>query len=452
MKQVALILLCIRHTYALTQSQIGHQRHSGFKYRRNDHVLNFNRADLNDVFCINNAAKRTSNDWCSYQSLNRNNIFKNGSPGIVSLYNDASTKIEKLGDSGRSVASSSTSSMDENFNEDKKKRKKLKRQANRMKVSLALSSMLSAFFLLIYISGPGQWRYYLAGGICAAVSHAITTPVDVIKTKKQVDDSMQDMGIIQSGFKIVKEDGGITALLAGLGPTTVGYLFEGAVKFGIYEVSKPMVRSFLLWAATISNIAWFQSKPLRFIISGTLAGTAASVMLCPMEALRIRLVAEPEFAATGNWVDCGKKMISNEGLMGMWKSLPSMLYKQVPYTVTKNVAFDLLTTSGYCVMIESGRIICGKTKIIIPLLSAILASLLSCVSSHPGDMLLSVMNAHKGKLTTQDHIKGILKENGVRGFFVGIRERLVHVGIIVTVQLLIYDFVKRLVGIPATGL
>ncbi len=272
------------------------------------------------------------------------------------------------------------------------------------------------------------------------------------QTKKQVDDSMQDMGIIQSGLKIVKEDGGINALLAGLGPTTIGYLFEGAVKFGIYEVSKPMVRSFLMWSATITNIAWFHSKPLRFIISGTLAGTAASIMLCPMEALRIRLVAEPEFAATGNWVDCGKKMISNEGIMGLFKSLPSMLFKQVPYTVTKNVAFDLLTTSGYCAMIESGRIICGRTKIIIPLLSAIAASILSCISSQPGDMLLSVMNAHKGKLTTRDYIKSIVKENGLRGFFVGTQERLVHVGIIVTVQLLIYDLVKRLVGITATGL
>ena len=67
-------------------------------------------------------------------------------------------------------------------------------------------------------------------------------------------------------------------------------------------------------------------------------------------------------------------------------------------------------------------------------------------------MLLSVINAHRGKLTTRDYIKSIMKEKGIGGFFVGIQERFVHVGIIVTVQLLIYDFVKRLVGITATGL
>lgn len=31
------------------------------------------------------------------------------------------------------------------------------------------------------------------------------------------------------------------------------------------------------------------------------------------------------------------------------------------------------------------------------------------------------------------------------------RARLLHVGMIVTIQLVIYDFVKQLVGLPATG-
>lgn len=35
--------------------------------------------------------------------------------------------------------------------------------------------------LAIFSSGPGSWRYYLAGGICASVSHTITTPIDVVK-------------------------------------------------------------------------------------------------------------------------------------------------------------------------------------------------------------------------------------------------------------------------------
>jgi hypothetical protein len=34
-------------------------------------------------------------------------------------------------------------------------------------------------------SSPGSWRYFLSGGLCAASSHAIPTPIDVIKVGSQ---------------------------------------------------------------------------------------------------------------------------------------------------------------------------------------------------------------------------------------------------------------------------
>jgi Mitochondrial carrier protein len=36
-----------------------------------------------------------------------------------------------------------------------------------------------------------DWRYFVAGGICAATSHGITTPLDVIKTKMQTNPEVQ---------------------------------------------------------------------------------------------------------------------------------------------------------------------------------------------------------------------------------------------------------------------
>lgn len=50
--------------------------------------------------------------------------------------------------------------------------------------TLVLGS-IGAFGALLYkfvmASAPGSWRYFLAGGLCAASSHAIPTPIDVIK-------------------------------------------------------------------------------------------------------------------------------------------------------------------------------------------------------------------------------------------------------------------------------
>lgn len=277
--------------------------------------------------------------------------------------------------------------------------------------------------------------------------------------------------------RLVKDEG-LHSLTAGLGPTTWGYLFEGALKFGIYEVLKPAIGRFLSTLATATNIPQLDSKVIGFILSGTVSGIAASAMLCPMEAIRIRQVAEPDFAPKG-WVQAGLKMLKvrtngcsscvwlvvcrshnylfvtyqkNEHVFALFKGFTPMLYKQVPYTVTKNVSFDFLTTISYVMLQRAGFAMTKTTTIMIPLFSAFAASILSCVASQPGDMLLSLVNAHEGDKTANDFLRDISKSrSGLRRLFVGMKTRFLHVGIIVTVQLLIYDFVKRLVGIAATG-
>jgi hypothetical protein len=44
---------------------------------------------------------------------------------------------------------------------------------------------MGAFSGLLAVSPVGCWRYFAAGGACAAVSHAIPTPIDVVKVSKK---------------------------------------------------------------------------------------------------------------------------------------------------------------------------------------------------------------------------------------------------------------------------
>jgi len=318
---------------------------------------------------------------------------------------------------------------------------------------LARVSVLFAVLVLavLQISPSGAWRYYLAGGICASTSHAITTPIDVVKTRQQVDPTLQGKTMWKATLAIVKQ-GGPFALLAGLGPTALGYLLEGGVKFGIYEVSKPFTQRLLATVAAFLSLPGLNSKVISLSLCGLIAGTAASLMLSPMEALRIRMVSDSEYAGKSS-VDAMLLMVRREGLSSISKGMPAMLLKQVPYTITKNCSFDMLTMTAYRILREMGYALTTNVKIAVPLLSAVAAAILSCISSHPGDMLLSLVNAHEGPKRTRDFAKEILHgDGGARGFLVGIKPRFLHVILIVTVQLTIYDFAKRLVGIAATGL
>ena len=55
---------------------------------------------------------------------------------------------------------------------------KMEERAFVAKVTVLFSLLVLA---VLKMSPNGCWRYYLAGGICASTSHAITTPIDVVK-------------------------------------------------------------------------------------------------------------------------------------------------------------------------------------------------------------------------------------------------------------------------------
>ena len=84
----------------------------------------------------------------------------------------------------------------------------------------APSSAFEAFKSLDY-------RYFVAGGTCAAISHGVTTPVDVVKTKIQADPEKYKNYSLWRATRLIVERDGPEVLLGGLGPTFVGYGVEG---------------------------------------------------------------------------------------------------------------------------------------------------------------------------------------------------------------------------------
>jgi solute carrier family 25 (mitochondrial phosphate transporter), member 3 len=325
---------------------------------------------------------------------------------------------------------------------------------DRKNLSLAIIGTIVAVGTLIVQSGPGAWRYYVAGAICATASHVIPVPVDTVKTRKQVDPKFAKLSFAAAFVRIWQQEG-IQGLLAGLGPTAIGYALEGGIKFGVYEAMKPIVSKILCRLAMLSPYSYFlQSKILIFAICAAISGVAASIVLCPMEALRIRMVANPN--SRNGWFRTALRMIKTEGMMSLVKGMEPMIYKQVPYTITKNVSFDIITRSVYSTLQTTWRMttIGPMTKFIVPFLAAAAASILSCLSSQPGDVLLSLVNAQQYDVRrTRDIIRDVLhSEKGWKGFYIGTKARLLHVGIVVTLQLLIYDLVKRICGIAATGI
>jgi solute carrier family 25 phosphate transporter 3 len=163
-------------------------------------------------------------------------------------------------------------------------------------------------------------RYFVAGGTCAAFSHGITTPIDVVKTRIQADPKRYSKGIIAATSDIIETEGA-SALLSGLGPTVVGYGVEGAMKFGVYEVSKPILKDLLSSASK-------NRDPLAFVLASIFAGALAALLLCPMESLRIRQVTDESFAHDSIMTGI-PKLVKQDGILSLFGAVLAMLSKQV---------------------------------------------------------------------------------------------------------------------------
>jgi solute carrier family 25 phosphate transporter 3 len=242
--------------------------------------------------------------------------------------------------------------------------------------------------------------------------------------------------MLDATLQICKQEGP-GALLQGLGPTVIGYGVEGAMKFGVYEVCKPIFTSLLP----------DNKKGLAFVLSSFIAGAVAAVLLVPMESLRIKQVTDPSFAHD-NVLTGIPKLIRQDGFASLMSGVWAMLAKQVPYTFGKQVSFDIIASTLYQVLQQFMEHV---NKWLVSILSAFCASIVACLCSQPGDMILT--ETYKGKTpgSFPNVVAAIYQRGGIAEFFRGTQARIVHVGMIITSQLVVYDLVKQMLGLPATG-
>ncbi|KAH0541958.1 hypothetical protein FGG08_003590 [Glutinoglossum americanum] len=283
-------------------------------------------------------------------------------------------------------------------------------------------------------------RFAFAGAVCCAVTHGALTPVDVVKTRIQLDPKTYNNGMI-GGFRKVVAAEGAAALLTGVGPTFAGYFLQGAFKFGGYEFFKQQSIN-VLGLETASN-----NRTAVYLASSALAEFFADIALCPLEATRIRLVSEPTFAS-GLLSGFGK-IAKNEGFAGFYSGFGPILFKQVPYTMAKFVVYEKVSEAVYRQVDKSTLSDAAQTGV--NLGSGLIAGFAAALVSQPADTMLSKINKTKGapgEGTTSRLIK-IGKELGLKGSFAGIGARLFLVGLITAGQFSIYGDIKK--AMNATG-
>jgi solute carrier family 25 phosphate transporter 3 len=285
-------------------------------------------------------------------------------------------------------------------------------------------------------------RFALAGAICCSVTHGALTPVDVVKTRIQLEPEVYNKGMI-GGFRQVIAKEGAGALLTGFGPTALGYAFQGAFKFGGYEYWKKTAIDYMGVDKAREN------RQLIYLGSSAIAEFFADIALCPLEATRIRLVSQPDFAKglLGGFA----RIAREEGFLGFYSGFGPILFKQVPYTMAKFAVYEVAFENMVGLTGKAKSELSASTIGSLNLGAGLVAGFAAAIISQPADTLLSKINKTKalpGETISSRLIK-MSKALGPKGLFTGMGARLVMIGTLTSGQFAIYGDIKRMLGATA---
>jgi len=286
--------------------------------------------------------------------------------------------------------------------------------------------------------------YYLksafAGGLCCSVTHGAVCPIDVVKTRMQLDPQKYNKGMIAAFRQVVAEEG-VGILATGLGATATGYFVQGWFKFGGVEFFK------VNFAQSLGERKAWEQRTNIYLASAAMAEFIADLFLCPLEAVRIRSVSDPTFPKS---LPKGlARMLQTDGPLGFYAGLGPILFKQIPYTMAKFAVQGKAAEVIYKSMNSSPEKMSNGGNIGVSLLSGVIAGVVAAIVSHPADTLLSRINKKGagGSGGTISRLVNIAREMGfVKLCLTGLPARCVMIGTLTAGQFGIFDTVMGMVG------
>ncbi|KAF1344458.1 mitochondrial carrier domain-containing protein [Delphinella strobiligena] len=280
----------------------------------------------------------------------------------------------------------------------------------------------------------------LGGIIACGPTHTAVTPLDLVKCRRQVDSKIYKSNM-QGWRKIIAEEG-VRGVFFGWSPTFVGYSFQGAGKYGAYEVFK-----YYYGEKLFPNT----NKTLVYLGASATAEAIADVFLCPFEAIKIRMQTTlPPYAHTlrEGW----SKVVAEEGFGGLYKGLYPLWARQIPYTMVKFSSFEAAVSKIYEYLGKPKDSYGPLAQTGVSFLGGYIAGIGCATVSHPADVMVSKLNSgRKAGEGAGAALARIYGDIGFMGLWNGLPTRIVMIGTLTAFQWLIYDSFKVYLGLPTTG-
>lgn len=251
-------------------------------------------------------------------------------------------------------------------------------------------------------------------------------------------------GNFQAWKSIIATEG-LGGIFTGFGATIIGYSFQGAGKYGFYELFKKS------YSDLVGEEAAHKYRTGVYLAASASAEFIADVLLCPWESIKVKTQTSiPPFATSV--FDGYKKITSTEGFGALYKGLTPLWFRQIPYTMVKFASFEKTVELIYAYLPKSKEEYSLLAQTGVSFLGGYIAGVFCAVVSHPADVMVSKINAEKqAGETTGAAVSRIYSKIGFGGLWNGLPVRIVMIGTLTGLQWLLYDSFKAYVGLPTTG-
>lgn len=265
----------------------------------------------------------------------------------------------------------------------------------------------------------------VSGSIGGIMEACCLQPIDVIKTRLQLDRTGAYRGIIHCGSTVYHTEG-VRALWKGLTPFATHLTLKYALRMGSNAVFQTAFKD------SQTGILTYRGRLMAGFGAGVLE---ALVIVTPFEVVKIRLQQQkglsPELLKYKGPVHCARTIINEEGIRGLWAGASPTVMRngtnQAAMFTAKN-AFDILLWNKNE----------GDGKVLQPwqsMISGFLAGTAGPVCTGPFDVVKTRLMAQCRSSSSKDmkykglfHAIGtIYREEGLRALWRGLLPRLMRI-------------------------
>mmetsp|Transcript_26921 Transcript_26921/g.65444 ORF Transcript_26921/g.65444 Transcript_26921/m.65444 type:complete len:312 (-) Transcript_26921:89-1024(-) len=283
-------------------------------------------------------------------------------------------------------------------------------------------------------------RILAAGATAGAVSRTATAPLERLKIMRQVSHmvesarSYHDTGLVASLVRFYREDG-VRGFFKGNGTNCVKVVPASAIRFLAFE-------NYKLWLMAPGATSLPSQHKL---LAGSAAGVTAVAATYPLDLLRTRLSlgdARTLRATIAN-------VLRADGPVGLYRGVGTAMVSTAPFSALNFTFYEIIKEAvarAYARRVNSDR----RPHVLLSAAYGAASGALSMTTLYPLDVIKrSLMAVGMTRAADKqyrhggDAARGILRDQGVRGFYRGILPSYLKVIPTVSLTFTSYELLKR---------